>query len=1176
MIFKVSDLRKTFLYFVQGPKFYGKGGTPATPTNTTSTVNQNSIPAELMPYALGNIQAAQKQLFTTDDTGNITGYQPFAPYSTDPSKYVAGFSPLQQQAQQGTAALQLPGQYAPATGFADAAGAGQLGTAGTAAQYGAQGSQMGQTAANVGAMGGLGYGAQSANLGMTAANQAAQGYNAGANFAQQATNPNDVAAYMSPYMQNVMNQQIGAANRQYDISGTQQQGAATQAGAFGGSREALMASENERNRNTAIGGIQATGYQNAFTNAQAQQQQAAQLGLQGMNAGNQTIQTGLQGIGQGITGVNTALQGYQQGVSGAQAGLAGVSGQQAGYNGANTAANTLGDLGGQQLASETGVLNAQNTIGQQQTAQQQQIINQDVLNYQNAQNQPLLAAGTMSDLIKGTPTPGLTTQTYTAQPSIGQQIGGALGSAGSLLAAANGGIIGYANGGSVGYAEGGVTSESAVESYLDGLTVSQLQQLLNQASSAENAQTIKQVIASKEGMATGGIVAFANGGQDWTSKLEDISQEMKANEYKSHGWSDEDIANYESSKRVPTDPNKQVAVREQSTLPKMPESEGEAYNRYKAIQDAANRVPESEVIHLPDQNVKSATSPRIPAPAEIEAGKGIAGYRAPASEYTGYNGPTRSIGGPAMEGELLLSDNVPAASKGIVEEKPIEGRKLYGDETADYKKAMEERAASKSAGESAPKNAGQILEEKLNAANGGIGEAAVEPTGSTIEPGKGLVVAKNVIASKLGAAGADSQSVMEMANQLANTPKEQWNNPELQSKIQQMFPAPDGFKPREWVGDVVEGLSEFVAGPKFTKPARPAEVPVAQQQAAPTGIAAAAPVSANTAAIPGSVTENIKNPIAAYQEEQANRQQIMQQEVAQKQAAAQGQPQPVQQVQQQAQPLVGEQATSPVLERTVVPTEEEALAQAKKSRADAGVNNNYLGEELRNLMAERANNSDEAKRQSYLRMAEFFAHWGATPGPSLVAGLKALQQTMPGYLEDKKDQAKLSKALNQSMFQLKQSEHLDAVGLHTEASKLRDDASKVGQEEKKLMYQAETAKAAAVELARNAKERQQISTTGSIVNSANALKATQNRAANVKKGMTDNQSILDISKDIARDTKTLNAMLPSKNNVVARAALVEKISLAEEEKNKIRKGQTTTSTAVPSKFERRLAAEGQQ
>jgi hypothetical protein len=124
-----------------------------------------------------------------------------------------------------------------------------------------------------------------------------------------------------------MEQQVGAANRQYDISGAQQQGQATHAGAFGGSREALMASENERNRNTAIGGIYATGLQNAYTAANANQQFGANLGLQGMQAGNQAMQTGLQGYQQGLSGVNTALQGYQQGVAGAQAGLQGVQAQ---------------------------------------------------------------------------------------------------------------------------------------------------------------------------------------------------------------------------------------------------------------------------------------------------------------------------------------------------------------------------------------------------------------------------------------------------------------------------------------------------------------------------------------------------------------------------------------------------------------------------------------------------------------------------------------------------------------------------------------------------------------------------------------------------------------------------------------------------------------------------------
>jgi hypothetical protein len=356
-----------------------------------------------MPYYKKMLNSAQT---LTQDT--------YKPYSTNAEDYVAGFSPLQQQAQTSAAGLQVPGQFAPATQMAGVAGIGQLGSAQTALGYGDQGYQSGQTgqgigiagglesaqqalnyggqgsdlgnlsaltsanqagqqqaqagmygaqgmdigmgsalasanqagqqqaqagmyggqgaefgqdAANVGSIGGLGYGAQSADLGMQAAGMAGQGYGAGAQYAQQATDPNSVGAYMSPYMQNVMAQQVSAANRQYDITGAQQQGQATQAGAFGGTREALMASENERNRNTAIGGIYATGLQNAYTAANANQQFGANLGLQGMQAGNQAMQTGLQGYQQGLSGVNTALQGYQQGVAGAQAGLQGVQAQ---------------------------------------------------------------------------------------------------------------------------------------------------------------------------------------------------------------------------------------------------------------------------------------------------------------------------------------------------------------------------------------------------------------------------------------------------------------------------------------------------------------------------------------------------------------------------------------------------------------------------------------------------------------------------------------------------------------------------------------------------------------------------------------------------------------------------------------------------------------------------------
>ena len=513
MIFKVSNLRKSFLYLIQGPKFYG--GPPSTPSETTQTVNQNSIPEQLIPYTKTMMGAAENQVYQKNAAGEVTGFQPYKPYSANASDYVAPFSPLQQQAQQGAANLQAPNNFGVASNIAGQAGIGNLGTAGSAAQFGAQGSQMGQNAANVGATGGLGYGAQSANLGMMAATQAGQGYNAGANFAQQATDPNAVNAYMSPYLQNVMNQQIGATNRQYDITGTEQQGRATQAGAFGGSREALMASENERNRNTAIGGIQATGYQNAFTNAQAQQAKAAELGLQGMNAGNQTMQTGLQGIGQGITGVNTALQGYQQGISGAQAGLAGVSGQQAGYAGAGQAAGTLGNLGQQGLAAQTSVLGTQAAAGATQQAQQQQAIDQAVLDYKNAQQKPLADIGLMSGLIRGTPIANSGSTIYQAQPSAISQIGGlaatGIGAYGALKA--NGGVIedkGYANGGIVSYATGG-TVEGSMRSKLEDLDNPHLQAIIQKNESPEMTKLAKEVLATN--YAKGGIVAFAQGGQ---------------------------------------------------------------------------------------------------------------------------------------------------------------------------------------------------------------------------------------------------------------------------------------------------------------------------------------------------------------------------------------------------------------------------------------------------------------------------------------------------------------------------------------------------------------------------------------------------------------------------------------------------------------------------------------
>jgi len=103
---------------------------------------------------------------------------------------------MQQRAQEGIYGMQTPGEY---------------------------GAAKGVTSAGI---------MNAANLGASATPQ---------NFQEQ------VGGYMNPYMQQVLAPQMAELRRQAGISGVQQQGAATQAGAFGGSREAIMAAENERN-----------------------------------------------------------------------------------------------------------------------------------------------------------------------------------------------------------------------------------------------------------------------------------------------------------------------------------------------------------------------------------------------------------------------------------------------------------------------------------------------------------------------------------------------------------------------------------------------------------------------------------------------------------------------------------------------------------------------------------------------------------------------------------------------------------------------------------------------------------------------------------------------------------------------------------------------------------------
>jgi hypothetical protein len=243
---------------IRTPYMGGGGSGGGSPAPTQSTAYNTNIPEYARPYVENMLQSAQKQVYTDD----MTSFRPYTPYSTDVNNYFAGFSPLQQSAQQSAYYMQTPEQFGAASGLAGASGLGSLGLAGQAAGVGQQALGTGQR------------------------------------FQEMATDPTAMQGYMSPYMQNVVDYQKSQALRDFQIGQPMRQAQAVGKGAFGGSRQALVDAEAQRSLGSQLQGITATGSQKAFEDAQRQQQFGAQLGLQGLQTGLQGFQTGLQGYGQ--------------------------------------------------------------------------------------------------------------------------------------------------------------------------------------------------------------------------------------------------------------------------------------------------------------------------------------------------------------------------------------------------------------------------------------------------------------------------------------------------------------------------------------------------------------------------------------------------------------------------------------------------------------------------------------------------------------------------------------------------------------------------------------------------------------------------------------------------------------------------------------------------------------
>ena len=111
---------------------------------------------------------------------------------------------------------------------------------------------------------------------------------------QSYTDTGVAAKYMNPYLQQALEPQIFEARRQAEIENLKNKAAATRAGAYGGSRQALMESEGQRNLLQNLANITGQGYQKAydtgatqFNTEQARQQAAVDAarsyGLQGLS-----------------------------------------------------------------------------------------------------------------------------------------------------------------------------------------------------------------------------------------------------------------------------------------------------------------------------------------------------------------------------------------------------------------------------------------------------------------------------------------------------------------------------------------------------------------------------------------------------------------------------------------------------------------------------------------------------------------------------------------------------------------------------------------------------------------------------------------------------------------------------------------------------------------------------
>jgi hypothetical protein len=300
------------------------GSKPKAPPPAPSNMTQTTIPEYAKPY--------MERLLGKAEALTSARYQPYQ------GQRIAAATQGQLNARNEAANLESPGQFGVGTGMAGAAGFGSMGL--------------------------------------------------GQQYMQMATNPYAQQAFMSPYMQNVVDVQKQQALRDAQIGQlTQNLGSARQ-GTFGGARQLLATTERERALQSQMGDIQAKGLQTAYDQA-----------LESMRYG-----------------IDTSMAGYGQGIQAAQ---------------------LMGQLGESEQAATLNRLRAQEEFGQMSQLEQQRAMDMRYQDFLSQQQHPYAQLGFMSDLLRGSANLAQSGSgaVYQAPPSLGAQImGTGIGALGALQA----------------------------------------------------------------------------------------------------------------------------------------------------------------------------------------------------------------------------------------------------------------------------------------------------------------------------------------------------------------------------------------------------------------------------------------------------------------------------------------------------------------------------------------------------------------------------------------------------------------------------------------------------------------------------------------------------------------------------------------------------------------------